>query len=84
MIIHWSFSDCVRKHFFYKQLKGRTLSLERITQGIKNMGDDFLLDVQAIIPEEWKDENINQIFDHLKAIVKNVDRFIEGVRREMV
>ena len=60
------------------------MSLERITQGIKNMGDDFLLDVQAIIHEEWKDENINQIFDHLKAIVKNVDRFIEGVRREMV
>ena len=79
-----AFSSCVRGHFFYRQLKGRTLILERIAQGIKSMGNDFLLDVQAIIPEEWKDENINKIFDHLKAIVKNADRFIEGVRREMV
>ncbi|MBI5149964.1 MAG: hypothetical protein HZA28_04250 [Candidatus Omnitrophica bacterium] len=79
-----AFSSCVRGHFFYRQLKGRTLSLERITQGIKNMGDDFLLDVQASIPEEWKDGEIGHIFDHLKAIVENADRFIEGVRREMV
>lgn len=79
-----AFSDCVRRHFFYRQLKGRTLSLERITQGIKSMGDDFLIDVQASIPEAWKDEKIGHIFDHLKAIAKNADRFIEGVRREMV
>ena len=84
---HWeqaAFSSCVRGHFFYRQLKGRTLNLERITQGIKSMSDDFLMDIQASIPNEWKDEEIDQIFDHLKVIVKNADLFIEGVRREMV
>ena len=56
----------------------------RIAQSIKNMSDDFISDVQASIPEGWKDEKIDQIFGHLRAIAKNADLFIEGVRREMV
>jgi hypothetical protein len=79
-----AFTSCVRGHFFYRQLKGRTLILDKVMQGIKNMSDGFLSDIQSGIPEEWQDKGIEQIFDHLRAIVKNADSFIEGVRREMV
>ncbi len=79
-----AFSSCIRGHFFYRQLKGKTLSLERILQRIKSIGDELLQDIQAVMPHQWKDEKMGQIFDHLNLIVKNSDSFIEGVRRELV
>ena len=52
--------DC--KDVVTNQLKGRTLNLERITRGIKSMNDGFLMDIQASIPNEWRDDKIDQFF----------------------
>ena len=79
-----AFSSCVRGHFFYRQLKGKSLALERFAQRIKSMDDNFLRSLRSAVPGEWNDDKIDDILNHLSKIVKNADKFIESVRREII
>ncbi len=73
----------LRDHIFYQSLRGEEINLDRFAGALEALSEDKLNSMIANIPEEWNNDKISKIVDHINGIRNNVNEFIDEVRRAL-
>jgi hypothetical protein len=71
----------LKGHLFYRSLQRKTLNLDRFHTALKTLSDETIETLLLNIPQEWNNDKIFLIAQHLKIMLEHIDEFIEEIRR---
>ncbi len=75
--------DFLRGHLFYQSLKEEAINLDRFAGALEALSEERLNNMIANIPEEWNNEHIPKIANHINGITNNINEFIDEIRRSL-
>lgn len=70
-------------HLFYEGLKGQTVTVDRFAGALELLSDNALEAIMANVPEEWRNNNLSKIGNHIHEIIQHVNDFVDEVRRTL-
>ena len=81
----WQISSLgwLTNHVFYRQLKGRTVNLDRLAGALETVAEDASNCIMSTIPQEWRGDNAAKIQNHLMQMAVHTNEFIDEVRRTL-
>ena len=79
----WRISDIafLREHLFYQSLKQEEINLDRFVGALETLSEATINSMINNIPDEWNNEHVPQIVNHINGITNHVNEFIDAVRR---
>jgi hypothetical protein len=75
--------DFLRDHLFYHSLKEEAINLDRFAGALEALSEDELNSMILNIPEEWNNDKITIIAEHINGVKNNVNDFVDEVRRAL-
>lgn len=68
---------------FYRRLKSRAIDLDDFTDRLKALPEAAWGDIVEDVPPEWKNESVDRVEEHLRAVSAHASEFAEEVRRRL-
>lgn len=76
--------DFLRKHLFYHNLKNQPINLDRFAGALETLSEKKLNNMTSNLPEEWHNDKISVIINHIGEVVNHLNNFIDEVRRVLL
>lgn len=71
----------LERHVFYRALKGKAIDCEGFLERLQRLSDGVIQQAIAEIPQEWKNDDVPRIEQHLCSIRDHAEEFAEEARR---
>ena len=71
----------LEKHVFYSRLKSKSIDLEAFIQTLSALSDTLLESFMTDIPDEWNNDSVPKISQHIRSIREHASAFNEEIRR---
>ncbi len=71
----------LQKHVFYRRLKAKSIDLEAFTEKLSALSDTLLESLMTDIPDEWNNDSVPKISQHIRSIREHASAFNEEIRR---
>ncbi len=69
----------LRDHVFYRRLKRRGGSLDRFRGKLAALADEDIEAMVEVLPPAWREDRLDRVTDHIKAVRDHADEFVEQV-----
>jgi hypothetical protein len=70
-------------HAFFKRLKSKEIDLDDFAERLRGLSDEAIAQIRTDVPQEWIDEGLDRIENHLQKVRGHADQFIEQVKRRL-
>jgi len=70
-----------KNHYFYHYLRKNGFSFEAFSNKLKLLDQNFWRKLSVLIPEEWKNDQVELIMKTLNLIINNKDTFIKEIKK---